>query len=620
MPGLVGFIGDIGQDEAKLFIESMASALHEGQRFQKDLFSKGGFGFGRVSLGIVNPEPQPIWNSDGTLCIMMDGEIFGYQELKHTLTARGHNFSINNDPEFVLHLYEEYGEDFAEKLNGSFLAVIWDRNQRKLLIVNDRIGLHPLYYASRKGFFSFASGVRALLKDPGLPKSVDKIGLAEYLAFDHMISNRTLLEDVSILPPGSVLTYQDETCRIKTYWKIQYQEFTQLRDEGEYIDGLTHYFRQAVKRQSPGDIPAGVLLSGGFDSRVVLAFLQKEMNGRALHSLTFGIPGCNDARYARQVSRAAQAHHHFYPLQPDYLLGKAVEGVRLTDGLENCVHMHSLATLKEEADSAKIMYKGFMGDALMGYALTRPLWASFDNNTLASDHFKLYKSLGVTLFTQEQLGELLSPSFQHEIGDVVFERLKFALLESCSSLPANQMDYFVLRYRVPRMTINGVELVRSRAVVRLPFCDNDLVEYMLKVPPGYRYKRYLMKEVFIKAFPELAKIPTTENNLPLVPCMRDSLIRMESSIRWSLRNRGLKSLPVKRSAPYTDYAGWMRSGLRSWVETILLDKITLERGYFQPNAIRNLISEHMSGVNHASRLGALISLELWHRMFIDQVG
>jgi asparagine synthase (glutamine-hydrolysing) len=617
MPGLVGFLGDLDQDEAKLFLERMGSALHEGQRFQKHFFSGSGMGLGRVSLGIVNPEPQPLWNSDRSICLMMEGEVFGYQELKNTLIARGHSFSIHNDPEFVLRLYEEYGENFAEKLNGAFLVVIWDKIQRKLLVANDRIGLHPLYFSSRPGFFSFASGVRALLTDPALPRAIDKIGLAEFLTFEHMISNRTFLKDVSILPPGSLLSYQDGTCRIDTYWKLQYQEYTQLRDEEEYIYDLDYHIRQAIKRQSPGKIPAGVLLSGGFDSRVVLAFLQKEMKERPLHTFTFGIPGCNDARYAKQVSSVARAQHHFYPLQPDYLLSKAHEGVMLTDGMDNCIHMHALATLKEEADTANLLYKGFMGDALMGYAITPPLWANFDINSLASNHFKLYRSLGVTLFAQEQLGELLCPSVQREVGDAVLEQFKLALLESGSSLPANQLDYVVLRYRVPRMTLNGVELVRSRTVVRLPFCDNGLVDFMMGVSPGLRHKRYLIKKAFIKAFPELAKIPITENHLPLVPCMRDSLIRLESSIRWSLINRGWKSLPVKRSYPYTNYAAWMRTGLRNWVESILLDQVTLQRGYFQPQAVRDLVTEHMSGVDHAAKLGALISLELWHRLFLD---
>jgi asparagine synthase (glutamine-hydrolysing) len=617
LPGIFGFVGEKYNVSSDLILKRMAAAMHPEDRFQVNQYSVDDFGFGRVSLGVVNPEPQPLWNSDRSIGIIMEGEIFDYQELKNTLTNRRHNFSVHNDPEFILHLYEEYGENFAEKLNGSFLIVIWEKKQRKLLIVNDRIGLHPLYFSNRKGLFSFASGVRALLAVPGLPKTIDKIGLAEYLTFDHMISNRTLLNDVSILSPGSILTYQDGSCSKRTYWNIQYQEFSQPKEEAEYMDGLAHYIKQAVKRQSPGDIPAGVLLSGGLDSRILLAFLHQERKEPLLHTFTFGIPGCNDARYAKQVSRVAQAQHHFYPLQPDYLLGKAQEGVMLTDGMQNCVHMNALATLKDEADSAKIMYKGFMGDALMGYAITRPLWSSFDNNTLAMNHFKQYVSQGGTLFTQERLGELLSSSAQREIEDVTFERFRLALLESGSSLPANQLDYFVLRYRVPRMTLHGVELVRSRAVVRTPFCDNDLVEFMLKVPPGFRYKRYLMKEVFIKAFPELAKIPITETHLPLVPCMRDSLIRLDISIRWVLRNHGLKSLPVKRNIPYADYNEWMRTVLRDWVESTLLDKATLERGYFKPQAIHNLVSEHMSGAAHATRLGALISLEVWHRLFID---
>jgi asparagine synthetase B (glutamine-hydrolysing) len=167
------------------------------------------------------------------------------------------------------------------------------------------------------------------------------------------------------------------------------------------------------------------------------------------------------------------------------------------------------------------------------------------------------------------------------------------------------------------MTLNGVEWVRSQAHVRLPFADKELVEFVLTVPPGYRQDRMIIKDLFVRQFPELAKIPTTETNYPMVHCRREVLMRAAEHTIWGLRSLGLKWVPVPQKQSYFKYDDWLRDELRSWAEGILLDKLSLERGIFDEVAVRTLVNEHMAGVNHHKKLGVLISIELWHRQFID---
>ncbi|HIP72215.1 MAG TPA: hypothetical protein EYH05_12555, partial [Anaerolineae bacterium] len=186
-----------------------------------------------------------------------------------------------------------------------------------------------------------------------------------------------------------------------------------------------------------------------------------------------------------------------------------------------------------------------------------------------------------------------------------------------ATLLANQRLYFDMRQRVPRMTMNGVEVVRSRTAVRLPFADNDLLEFSMSVPPGLLQNRRLIHTAIIHAFPDLAKVPSTLTGLPMLSNFREIVTRSGNLLRWHLHKRGLSKHdgPVRR--PYKDYNLWFRTALRGWVEDTLLNDHALQRGYFNPDTVRNLVNEQMNGANHAGRIGALMTLELWHRQFMD---
>jgi asparagine synthase (glutamine-hydrolysing) len=350
---------------------------------------------------------------------------------------------------------------------------------------------------------------------------------------------------------------------------------------------------------------------------MLLALLCEQPSRGPLHAFTWDIPGCDDARYAREVTRNLGIQHHFFELKPDWLLHKADEGVRLTDGLGNVVNLHALATLESESRYAQVIYKGFMGDAMMGFGLGLQFWANYNHSAWPEAHLQMHIDQGLLTFQPQEHGHLFAGPFHCQVEDALAASYASALAESGSEQLADQRIHFDLRQRVPRMTLNGVKVVESQAVVRLPYCDKDLLEFSLGVPPGLRYERRLMKDALIHTFPELAKVPYTETHLPLAPCARELLIRSNWHLRWRLRAAGLRWVPAPQRRPYANYGDWFRTVLRSWLEETLLDQHALQRGYFQPDYVRQLVREHMAGAKHTVKLGALLTLELWHRQFLD---
>jgi len=617
MPGLVGIIGKQIPGGVEKFLTEMAHTLDPDGQPCIDLYHEGDLGLGRVSLGVVNPQPQPVWNEEKTICVVMEGELYDTQVLKENLLQRGYRLHLDNDPELILNLYQEFGEEFALKLNGAFVLAIWDRVTPKLLLVNDRLGLYPLYYVQTDGGLIFASGVRALLVDRSLPRKVDRTAIAEFLTFDHVLHQRTLLEDVHLFPQGSILTFQNHQAHIRPYFMVRFANPYSLRSEVDYMDEYLHLLQQAITRHATDDRPSGLLLSGGLDSRLLLAFLSSLTQKGSFFTFTWGIPGCDDARFAKELAAKTGVHHEFFELKPDWLLEKGEEAIRLTDGMGNLVNLHALATLDQEASCAKVLYKGFLGDAMMGFALRHQLWANYDETTRFQAHFQVHTDQGVVTFAPEEQKKLFTDAFQKAIGTSVDEDYLAGMDEADTPILADQRVYFDYRQRVPRMTIKGVEVARSKAMVRLPFADNDLVDFALRLPPGLRYERRLQRNAFIRAFPKLAQVPISNTGFPMMACARDTVLRGKEVIRWHLEAKGLGRLIGPSHRPYKDYNRWFRTVLRNWVEETLLSRRSLERGYFNPDAVRQMVSDHMAGADYAVRIGALMSLELWHRMFLD---
>lgn len=593
----------------------MGHALEPEDRFVRARHWEEGFGFARVGLDRFGSGGEVVWNADRSRALLFEGELYDAGVLEQELRAAGWQGTAANQGSLLLAAYEQLGVAGLDRLHGAFCAAVWDPQQRQLVLFNDRFGLFPLYYARVGAGVVFGSGVRALLADPQLDRRVDLVAINEFLVYDHLLDDRTLLENVRLLPQSSVLTCAEGRFSIEPFWTLQYPTTYMPQSEPAYVEGLLHHLRASVKRQRPAGEPAAVLLSGGLDSRLLLGLLTEI--GEKVDGLTFGVPGCDDARVAAEVAAAVRAPYHFFELPPDWLKHKAFEAVRLTDGMGNVVNLHALATLEPEAARARVLYKGFMGDALLGFAIKRQMWADYPPDVAVEVHHGVHNEQGVINYDSAEQAKLLTDDFRANVGTAVSDAYRAGMDRAKVAQLANQRLYFDFTQRVPRMTLNGVEVVRSRAIARVPFCDNDLLDFALTVPPGFLFERYLPKMVLTRHFTELAQIPVAGTGRPLAFCARDLAVQTRDLLAWHLGRVGLGSLVARPRRPYKDYNGWFRGVLRGWVEELLLDKRALDRGYFRPEYIKQLVAEHMNGTNHAVRLGALLTLEIWHRQFLD---
>ncbi|MFV2045721.1 MAG: asparagine synthase-related protein, partial [Anaerolineales bacterium] len=364
----------------------------------------------------------------------------------------------------------------------------------------------------------------------------------------------------------------------------------------------------------PGDAPAGINLSGGLDSRSVLGLLTVGRTSNSLHTFTFGIPGCDDARIARELAAKAGTHHHFLQLKPDYLLEVAEEGVRLTDGMESCVHMHALAHVNTQAKHVDIIYTGYLVDSLISPTLQREWLAKYDDDVA---YKLLYDDINI-LFLNKNKDALFTEDFQKHIDADPYESFRSVASEARAESIADWQNQFEILNRQRRFTGNGSELLRGQVVCRTPFTDKDLIEFTMSIPPGLRLDRFLYKKALARCCHDLSKIPWEKTGLPLVPCIREVRLRIDQQARWQLQRLGLRKwISDRKRRPYADYDTWMRTSLRGWVEKTLLGARSRERGYFNPDYISNLVAEHIAGADHSRELGVLITLELWHRQLLD---
>ena len=277
MCGICGFIrfdGPVTADD-RIIISKMNSRLfHRGPDAQKELlFDNVALGFSRLSIVGLENGMQPIYNEDGNILLLCNGEIFNYVELREDLCQRGHSFATRSDVEVIVHLYEEMGMAFLDKLNGQFALAIYDKRTGSLFCARDHMGICPLYYTVVGKTFLFASEIKAMLLFPGIRKEVDLVGLDQVFTFPGLLSPRTMFRDIRSLENGHFLHLDGEgRLEIREYWDLIYPE-GEIKMNGKpeqyYIDRLEELFEQSIRLRLRADVESGVYLSGGLDSSMI---------------------------------------------------------------------------------------------------------------------------------------------------------------------------------------------------------------------------------------------------------------------------------------------------------------------------------------------------------------
>jgi asparagine synthase (glutamine-hydrolysing) len=312
MCGICGILNINGEPISKDRLLQMNDAMYlrgpddAGHYIDRHL----GLAMRRLSIIDLEGGHQPIANEDGSIVVVLNGEIYNYIELREDLIEKGHVFSTRSDTEVIVHLYEEYGTQAVEHLNGMFAFALWDRNLERLWVARDRLGIKPLVYFEYAGGFAFASSLDALIQHHKFERNIDTDSLLLFFMLAYVPTPRAIWKKAKKLPPGHMLVIEKGVCKLDAYWQLSPLSIQGV-SENPFVEQVHDLFKDSIHLQARSDVPVGALLSGGIDSGSITA-LFCEQSSQAVHTFTMDFEGKknNEGDFARLVADKYHTQHH----------------------------------------------------------------------------------------------------------------------------------------------------------------------------------------------------------------------------------------------------------------------------------------------------------------------
>lgn len=584
-----------------------------------------GLAMRRLSIVDLNSGHQPLSNEDGTVWIVFNGEIYNHAELRPVLEERGHHYRTFSDTETIVHLYEEHGESCVRYLRGMFAFAIWDGQRRQLFCARDRLGIKPLYYLLHDHRLIFASEIKALLEFPGVRAKLNRQALPEHLAFGYSTGSRTLFAGVERLQPGHWLKADEHgTFRTARYWDLP--RAVGSREARPFDEDVVRYrelLDQAVQSHLMSDVPLGMLLSGGLDSSVIAALMQKHRRD-SIQTFSVGYPEleASELPMARRVAQHLGTVHHEVQVNAKSFFGALPHLIWHEDEplvWPSSVSLYFVCQLARR--SVKVVLTGEGSDeTLAGYdryawtlwnkrfdSVYRSVVPDFTRRWVAS-HISQASWLGAS--SRRKLGHTFLGRDGRSIESFYFDNFYSAFpgsqqkgllaeditagaYEGSAACWNESAGDFLGRLLQTDLETYLVELLMKQDNMsmaasiesRVPYLDHVLVEYALGIPSHHKIHGLGGKQVLKSAAGDL---------LP----------------REVIRQR-------KRGFP-TPWRVWLSSGWLEEAERLILSPRSQERKLFRTEPLHRLLLEHRTqAVDNSDRIWRLVNLELWHRIFID---
>ncbi len=583
-----------------------------------------GLGHRRLSIiDLSSAGHQPMTNEDGTVKMVLNGEIYNYHELRERLEKNGHRFTSNTDTEAVIHLYEDYGRECVKHLRGMFAFAVWDEKKRTLFLARDRAGKKPLFYYYNNGLFCFASELCALMQSGIALKEINYRAIHQYLTFGYIPAPFTIYNDVFKLPAAHSMVVDDKNIRIEKYWALDFMKKIAI-SEKDAADETLRLLGDAVKVRLDSDVPLGAFLSGGIDSSAVVALMSR-ISGKKVKTFSIGFDegGYSELKYARLIAERFGTEHNEFVVKPHAIdiLPLLVERYGEPYADSSCVPTYYVSretkryvTVALNGDGGDELFGGYERYQAMAFAETyqglpgilkgmvsgigallpdsvnpknrlRNLkrfleavdmpaqdrylrWMSiFDNDTKDELYSTDFKDRSCAADTRA----LLTPYFDGQNGPGIIDRAIMA--DTGLYLPYD----LLVKVDIASMA-NSLE-------ARSPFLDHNLMEFAASLPADYKVRGFAKKYILKKAI--------------------DGLIPRENIYR---RKMGF-GVPVGE---------WFRSDMKGFLRETLLSKKSLGRGYFKPEAVNDIVDQHVETcADRTYKLWALLMLELWHKRFVD---
>jgi asparagine synthase (glutamine-hydrolysing) len=614
MCGICGIASSRGAADPGRLAAMSATLVHRGPDSDGS-FVEGPVGLAARRLAIIDlpTGDQPIANEDETVHVVQNGELYNYRELRAELARSGHRFSTEGDTEVLVHLYEEHGLAFAERLRGMFALALWDAPRRRLVLARDRYGIKPLYYRAVGGELEFASELRALPRG-----AIDLEALEAFLAFNSIPAPLTIFREARKLPAGHLLVWEGGDPRIERYARPAPADVGDLRDddEAELVEELRGRLRDSVRAHLVSDVPVGVLLSGGVDSSSLAALAAQE-SSEPLRTFSIGFEerSFDELGDARLVAERYGTRHRELVLRPDAALLLPALADAFDEPFADSSALPTYLVSQLAAQDVKVALSGEGGDELFGgyytyvadqlaaragglARLARPLVERLPSSSArASFDYKAKRFVrGAHLPPLERhhaWKEIFSTDARTELtgrsngfDPVDLYRARFAETEGAEPL-ARLQDVDLGVYLVDDLLVKTDRASMAHSLeARVPFLDPVVTSFALALPARQRV-RGLRKKVLLR-----------RAVAPLVPA---KILRG--------KKRGF-SIPA---------AAWLRGELEPFARDTLSAETLRHQGFFRPEAVNRVLDDHVAGKEDLSRqLWGLLAFTLWHERHVER--
>jgi asparagine synthase (glutamine-hydrolysing) len=584
---MCGICGMYGFTDLSLINKMLDIVRHRGPD-EKGCYSDDHIAMGIQRLSIIDIKGghQPIFNEDGSIVVVLNGEIYNYRELREKLEQQGHRFSTRSDTEVIVHAYEDSPTDFVTKLEGMFAFALWDKNTKTLILARDRLGKKPLYYLiSPDGYLIFGSEIKQLLLYDEYSFGINRSALYHLLSYKCVPDSDTLFANIKKLPPGCIMAYSRGRFDIHPYWELRVA-VTNL-DIDTYVRRLQDLLRQAVRKRLMSEVPLGAYLSGGLDSSTIVA-LMSEMMAEPVKTFTATYDEIQDeSSYANLVADHFGTDHAEIKIKLSEITNEIPTVIwhldepvydpasfpfyLVTQGLKRYATVALLGEGSDELfagyDDYKILPHKVIPKPLRtrAYLAIKLPFSRFDKDELCTQEFK----------TQVRENPDVDSMIVNWYNDSPHDLLTTALLFDVKNILPN--------YQLMRVD----KLAMAHSVeARAPFMDHTLVEFAFTIPPELKLNRGIEKYILKKAMAYILPKETIER---------------------------------KKLAFPTPLAQWI-GGLDEIIEQVLDSSVFVNGKYFKDEYLQRLLQKHIRirKKKYTYQVWLLFMLELWYRVFADK--
>lgn len=608
MPGITAILMSEYDNLIAQNITEMTESMRHEDFYGTDIHNEGTLPFvaSRMHLNILNKEPQPIYNEERSLLVMMDGELYVPEGLTERMRCAGHDIKTDSDAELLLHLYEEQGEDFVHDLNGRFIALIYDIRQRKTVIINDCFGMYRAYYAQHNGTFIIASEVKSLLKYRPLSCSVNKEKFYEYFLYDAILNDETFFKEIHRLPPASIWTYKHGEVSRRQYFDLS----TLRKDTSLNKEQFSHEFVQLFRKILPkyvSDKNIGISLTGGWDSRAILATMNHLGYSAPCYTWCGPYRDSLDVKLAREIAGSLNQKFQVCYLGKDFFENfseYARRTIYISDGCADIFKSHEIYFNSMARNIAPVRLTGSYGTEIIA------------RNPYFMSQARIDKRIFSGQFLLERQ-ELSHYGHSFEFRDSFIDGLRWLFPSGFLALENSQVG------------------------VRWPYMDKEVVKFIFSAPQEFLQDSKIQRYVVEKNSDQLSAVPSDKGAyIKLDNMLRNERLRL--SALWCKSLTILDKTYLSHSVPHVftrmdplmkqlrlerivlghsnlvAYRRWMKNELTGFTKKMLSEEQTLSRPYLNQGFITKIVSDHFNNrANYIAEIGKILSLEIWHRLFID---